>query len=37
VSGLRPVNGRMPMGVSPFFLEKHIRTTYNEKSLKTAH
>jgi hypothetical protein len=37
VSGLRPVNAWLPIQRLPFFLEKHMRTTYNEKGPKTAH
>jgi hypothetical protein len=35
VSGLRPIRGSMDKCL-PFFLEKEVRRTYNEKGPKTA-
>jgi hypothetical protein len=37
VAGLRPVKPWPRIERLPFFLEKHMRTTYNEKGPKTAH
>jgi hypothetical protein len=34
---IEAVNAGMPIERLPFFLEKDVRRTYNEKSPKTAH